>query len=57
VIIASVVGGISAIAAAIISGFNHRKLQEIKVSVDGRLDQALNEIADLKKQRDIKAEQ
>jgi ABC-type molybdate transport system substrate-binding protein len=56
-VVAAVIAALGAIIAAIIGAFNHKKLQDIKVSVDGRLDQALEEIADLKRQRDIKADQ
>lgn len=53
-VIAAVIAGLSAIVAAIIGIFNHRKLQEIHILVNSRLDQALAEITDLKEQRDIK---
>lgn len=53
-VIAAIIAGLSAIIAAIIGIFNHRKLQEIHILVNSRLDQALAEITDLKEQRDIK---
>lgn len=53
-VIAAIIAGLSAIVAAIIGIFNHRKLQEIHILVNSRLDQALAEITDLKEQRDIK---
>jgi hypothetical protein len=56
-IVAAVIAALGAIIAAVIGVLNHYKLQNITVLVDGRMDQALKEIADLKKQRDIKAEQ
>lgn len=52
VIIAAVIAGVCAIAAAIIGVVNHRKLEEIHILVNSRLDEALAEIQDLKNQRD-----
>lgn len=56
-VIAAVIAGLSAITAAIIGVFNNRKLKEIHILVNSRLDQALSEINDLRQQRDIKQAQ
>jgi hypothetical protein len=53
-IVSSVVAGVAAIIAALIGVRNHVKLTEIHVLVNARLDTALTEIDDLKKQRDLK---
>lgn len=53
-IASSIIAGIAAVIAAVISGYNHRKLNEIHVLVNSRLDAAIGEIEDLKKQRDLK---
>ena len=55
-IVAAVISAVGAITAAIIGAYNHRKLQEIHILVNSRLDQALSEIIDLRQQRDIKAD-
>ena len=55
-IVAATITGMSAITAAIIGVWNHKKLQEIHILVNSRLDQALSEINDLKSERDIARE-
>jgi amino acid permease len=52
VVIAAIIAGICAIIAAIIGALNHRKLDAIHILVNSRLDEALAEITDLKKERD-----
>ena len=51
---ASVITGAAALAAAVIGAWNHKRLGEIHVLVNNRLDTALAQIEDLKTQRDIK---
>ena len=53
-IASSVIAGIAAIVAAVIGIRNHVKLTDIHVLVNSRLDTALEEIKDLKTQRDMK---
>ena len=55
-IVAATITGMSAITAAIIGVWNHKKLTEIHILVNSRLDQALSEINDLKSERDIARE-
>jgi hypothetical protein len=43
------------LAAAVLGLMNRKKLQEVHVLVNSRLDATLTEIADLKTQRDLKA--
>jgi hypothetical protein len=45
---------IGAIVAAVLGYKNKKKLTEIHILVNSRLDQALSEINDLKSQRDLK---
>jgi hypothetical protein len=45
---------IGAIVAAVLGYKNKKKLTEIHILVNSRLDQALGEINDLKSQRDLK---
>lgn len=54
VIVAAVIAGVFAIAAAIIGAYNQRKLNEIHVVMNSRLDEALAEIESLKVERDKK---
>lgn len=54
-IIAASIGGAAAIVAAVVSLHNTRKIEEVHVLVNSRLDAALEQIADLKDQRDKKA--
>lgn len=54
IIVSSVIAGISAVTAAMVGAVNHRKLSEIHILVNSRLDTAMAEIEDLKKQRDLK---
>lgn len=54
-IIAAVIGGVAAIVAAFISYHNGVKIREVHVLVNSRLDSALEQIDDLKNQRDRKA--
>jgi hypothetical protein len=56
-IIAASISGLAAITASFIGVRNRKKLNEIHILVNSRLDQALSEINDLKTQRDIKQEQ
>jgi ABC-type transporter MlaC component len=47
-IIVALIGAIGGIIAAVIAALNHNQNSQIKVMVDGRLDQALTEIKSLK---------
>jgi len=51
-IIAASIGGAAAILAAVLGIINHVKIGEVHVLVNNRLDTALEQIADLQKQRD-----
>jgi hypothetical protein len=53
-IIAAVIGGVAAVAAASLGVMNRGKLREIHVLVNSRLDEALGEIALLKEQAKTK---
>lgn len=49
IVVVETITAIAAVVAAFISWKNHDKISEVKVSVNGRLDSALTEIAELKK--------
>ena len=51
---ASVITALAAVAAAAIGALNHRKIDQVHVLVNSRLDAALLQIEDLKGQRDLK---
>ena len=51
---ASVITAVAAVAAAVVGTLNHRKIDQVHVLVNSRLDTALAQIEDLKQQRDIK---
>jgi hypothetical protein len=46
------ISGVAAIIAAALGAVNHVKIGEVHVLVNNRLDSALEQIADLQKQRD-----
>jgi hypothetical protein len=51
---ASVITGVFALAAAVMGTLNHKRIGEVHVMVNSRLDTALAQIEDLKTQRDLK---
>jgi hypothetical protein len=53
--LAAIIPSAFGLAAAVLGLMNRKKLQEVHVLVNSRLDATLTEIADLKKQRDLKA--
>lgn len=52
---AAIITAVAAIAVAYIGVGNRRKLNQIHILVNSRLDQALSEIKELKEQRNHKA--
>lgn len=53
--VASTLATVGSTAATIYGYFNKKKINEVHVLVNSRLDATLNEVADLKAQRDKKA--
>jgi len=49
-----VISAAAALAAAVLGLLNRKKLTEVHLLVNSRLDSALSQIADLKQQRDLK---
>ena len=47
----AVIGAVGAVVAAVLGGVNHRKIMQVHVLVNSRLDQALAKLADLESKK------